>query len=255
MGAGHAHPIYVHEHSRVHRLAPQVKVAVTLGFVLAVALTSRYAWWAFLIDAAALAGVVRLARVPARFVLLRLLVITPFVLLALLIPVIGAGERVELWGLALSREGLWAGWNIIAKAGLGAGASILLAATTPVPQILAGLDRLRVPPTLTAIAGFMVRYLELIAGELSRTRTAMAARGYAPRWIWQARPAAAAAGTLFLRSYERGERVHAAMLARGYTGVMPRIDDERASPGQWLACAGLPLLAATAGAVGWVLTR
>ena len=106
-------------------------------------------------------------------------------------------------GLSLSREGLWSMWNIVAKATIGACTSILLAATTEVPQIVAGLNRLRAPRVLTAIAGFMIRYLELIAEELRRMRVAMTARGYDPRWLWQVRPMAAAAGATFVRSYER----------------------------------------------------
>ena len=46
-------------------------------------------------------------------------------------------------------------------------------------------------------------------------------RGYDPRWLWQARAVASSAGTLFVRSFERGERVHLAMVSRGYAGAMP----------------------------------
>ncbi|HEX6255514.1 MAG TPA: cobalt ECF transporter T component CbiQ [Euzebyales bacterium] len=245
MGAGHSHPLYVHGHSRVHRLQPEVKVAATVAFVFAGALTPREAVWAFAVDAVCLATVIAAARLRPAFVARRLLVIAPFVAFALAIPFVASGEQVEVLGLSLSRDGLWGTWNVLAKASLGATASITLAATTEVPRMLTGMTRLRVPPTLTAIASFMVRYLEVIAGELGRMRTAMAARGYAPRWLWQARPVAASAGALFIRSYERGERVHAAMLARGYAGSMPELDERRATGGQW-ALAGAPV------AVAWV---
>jgi cobalt/nickel transport system permease protein len=92
-----------------------------------------------------------------------------------------------------------------------------------------------VPSVLVAIAGFMVRYLELIAGELGRMRIAMTSRGHDPRWLWQARPIATAAGALFIRSYERGERVHSAMVSRGFTGEMPRFGGTRAVARQWVA--------------------
>ena len=246
MGAGHAHPLYVHEHSAVHSLAPEAKLAAALAFVLAVAVTPREAVWAFAVDAAALAAVVRLARLPARVVLARLAIVAPFVVFALLIPFVASGDRVEVLGLGLSRAGLWATWNIVAKATLGATTSIVLAGTTEVPRILHGLTRLGVPQPLTMIATFMIRYLELIADQLRRMRTAMIARGYDPRWLWQARPIAAGAGALFVRSYERGERVHAAMLSRGYTGAMPILDERTATAGQWLAAAGPPVIAATA---------
>jgi cobalt/nickel transport system permease protein len=86
---------------------------------------------------------------------------------------------------------------------------------------------------LTAIAAFMIRYLDVIAGELRRTRIAMSARGYDPSWIAQIRPLAAAAGALFIRSYERGERVHQAMLARGFVGEFPTALDDQSDVVKW----------------------
>ena len=55
-------------------------------------------------------------------------------------------------------------------------------------------------------------------------RAALAARGYRPRHALQAAAIGRVATALFLRTYERGERVHLAMLARGYAGAMPRLD-------------------------------
>lgn len=240
MGAGHAHPLYVHGHSRVHRLAPEVKVACAVAFVFAVAVTPREAVWAFALHAVVLVVVARLSGVRPRFLMTRLSVILPFITFALFIPFIGSGERIDVFGVALSREGLWGAWNVVAKAGLGGTVSILLAATTEVPGLLTGMTRLRVPSALTMIASFMVRYLELLAAEVRRMRIAMASRGYAPRWLWQARPVATSAGALFVRSYERGERVHAAMLSRGYTGHMPDVHQPRATARGWVAAAMVP---------------
>jgi cobalt/nickel transport system permease protein len=240
MGAGHAHALYVHGHSRAHSLAPEVKVAAAVAFVFAVAVTPRQAVWAFAVHAGVLTAVVAHSGVGPRFVLARLTVILPFIAFALFIPFVGGGERVDVLGVSVSREGLWGAWNVAAKAALGATVSILLAATTQIPHLLTGMNRLHVPSALTMIASFMVRYLELLAGEVRRMRIAMASRGYAPRWLWQARPVATAAGALFIRSYERGERVHAAMLSRGYTGVMPQIDEHRATTREWVVAAAVP---------------
>lgn len=254
MGAGHTHALYVHEHSPVHGLAPEVKVAAAFAFVVAAAVTPRHAVWAFAVDAVALAAVIRLARLPAGFVLARMLVVVPFIAFAFTIPFIGSGERVDVLGVAVSQPGLWATWNILAKATLGVAVSVTLAATTEIPQLLRGLDRLRVPRPLTEIASFMVRYLELIAGDLTRMRRAMTARGHDPRWLWQIRPLAACLGALFIRSYERGERVYAAMRSRGHTGAMP-VDDAAAAPArQWAMAASLPLVAAVVAATALVVT-
>jgi cobalt/nickel transport system permease protein len=68
----------------------------------------------------------------------------------------------------------------------------------------------------------MVRYLDVVTGEMHRMRIAAEARGFSARnprhWPVLAR----STGALFIRSYERGERIHLAMLSRGYAGRMPR---------------------------------
>jgi len=130
-------------------------------------------------------------------------------------------------------------------------ASAILAATTPVAELLGGLERLRLPKTLTVIAGFMVRYADVIADEVRRMRIARISRGHDPRWIWQARAVAASAGTLFIRSYERGERVYLAMVSRGYTGSMPVLQDLAATRAQWLAALAVPGAAALVAATAW----
>lgn len=254
MGAGHAHALFVHEHSPVHRLPPQVKVASAFTFVFLVAITPREAVWAFGVYAVALAGLTMLSRVRFQFVLLRLLGVLPFVAFAFLIPFVASGDHIDVFGVSVSREGLWGSWNIIAKATIGATTSILLAATTEVPDILTGMTRLRVPVVFTSIAGFMIRYLELIVEEVGRIRMAMTARGYDPRWLWQAKPIAASAGAMFIRSYERGERVYDAMVARGFTGSMPDLRRRDPTGSDWALGGLLPALGVVVLLVAGVLT-
>jgi cobalt/nickel transport system permease protein len=254
MGAGHSHALYVHEHSPIHRLAPEAKIVAAFGLVASIALTPRQAVWAFGVYALLVVALVALARLPTGFLAIRLVAIAPFVFFALFIPFIASGETTEIWGVAVSLDGLWGMWNVLAKAALGASVSILLTASTEIPDILRGLGVLRVPPVFNAIAMFMVRYLELVANELRRMRVAMTARGYDPRWISQARPIASSAGALFVRSYERGERVHAAMLARGFIGTMPTLDHRRAESREWMAVAIVVASAAVVAVVAVAMT-
>lgn len=231
-------------------MAPEAKVVAVAAFVVAVALTPREALWVFALDGVALLAIARLAGVRWRFLFTRMLVVLPFVLFALALPFIAEGERTEVLGVGVAVEGLWGMATILSRSLLGVAASILLAATTEVPRILRGLERLRVPPVLTQIAAFMLRYLEVVTDELGRMRRAMTARGYDPRWLWQAKPIAASAGALFIRSYERGERVHAAMLSRGWDGTMPDVraalaggHHDHATGRDWALAAALPSLA------------
>lgn len=255
MGAGHVHALFVHRESPLHRLPPQCKIAALFCFVLVVATTPREAFWAFGLFAVTLAALARVGGLRATFVAKRLLIELPFLAFALFLPIVGGGERVDVVGLSLSVNGLWGAWNILAKGTLGVAASIVMAATTSVPEILHGLDRLRLPRVFVAVAGFMVRYLDVTAAEVQRMSVARRSRGHDPRWIWQARAVASTAGTLFIRSYERGERVYLAMVARGFDGTLPVTLEHDDAPADWLAAFALPVAAAAVSLSAWTVFR
>lgn len=169
-----------------------------------------------------------------------------------MLPFIGGGERIRVLGLSLSAEGLWGAWNIVAKATLGLAVSIIVAATTTMPEFLRGFERLHMPRAFTSTLSFMIRYTDVIADEMRRMKVARESRGYDPRWLWQAKAVGSATGALFIRSYERGERVYLSMLSRGYAGSMPRVDETPATAATWTAALALPAFAAAVATVAWV---
>ncbi len=251
MGGGHRH-LLVHREGPLHRLAPQCKLLATVLFVVAVVATPKEQFWAF----GVLAGLVVLAAVIGRLrltmVARRLVIEVPFLLFAVLLPLLGRDPTVDVLGLQLSQPGLWAAWNIVAKGTIGVAASIVLASTTSVPHVLQGLERLRVPRQLVAITGFMVRYGDVIGGELRRMRIARESRGAASNRLGHARAVATSAGALFVRSYERGERVYLAMASRGYVGSMP-LRSTTATPRSWIVCLLWPAAAVLVAAVAWAV--
>ncbi|MEU2559277.1 cobalt ECF transporter T component CbiQ [Streptomyces longispororuber] len=253
MGAGHVHRLYRHGRSPVHALPPHAKLAAVLCFVVVVVSTPREAVWAFAAYALLLAAVAYAARVPAAFLLRRLLIEAPFVGFALLLPFVAEGERTHVLGLSLSESGLWGAWNILAKGTLGVAASVLLAATTELRALLLGLQRLGLPPLLVQIASFMVRYGDVVTDEMRRMRIARASRGFEARGVRHWGVLAKSAGALFIRSYERGERVHLAMVSRGYTGSLPVLDEVTATRAQWTCALALPLTALAVCLLGWTL--
>jgi cobalt/nickel transport system permease protein len=219
MGAGHGHRLHYHGHSPIHRLPAHVKLLALVGFMLAVVATPREWFPAFGAYLAVLLGVVAVSRVPAAYLAKRMVVEVPFVVFALVLPFVATGERVEILGVAVSGPGLLAAWGLLAKGTIGVLASLTLAATTEPRELLTGLQRLRVPAELVAILGFMIRYLDVVTDEMRRMRVARESRGFQASSVRQWPVLARSAAVLFLRSYERGERVHLAMMSRGYTGV------------------------------------
>ncbi|MFI8303974.1 cobalt ECF transporter T component CbiQ [Streptomyces sp. NPDC085927] len=253
MGSGHVHRLYRHARSPVHALPPHPKLAAVLAFVVVVVSTPREAMWAFGAYAVLLGLVAYAARVPAGFLLGRLLIEVPFVAFAVLMPFVAEGERVEVLGLSLSVNGLWGAWNVLAKGTLGVAASVLLAATTELRELLLGLQRLRLPPLLVQIASFMIRYGDVVTDEMRRMSIARRSRGFEARGLRHWGVLAKSAGALFIRSYERGERVHLAMISRGYAGSMPVIDEVTVSRAQWSYALALPSAALVVCVLGWVL--
>ncbi|AKT52546.1 cobalt ABC transporter permease [Arsenicicoccus sp. oral taxon 190] len=237
----------------VHRLPAQVKVVVLVAFAVVVVAAPQGAWWLLLADAILLVGVVLAARLPWSHVLRRLLVETPFVLFALVTPLVATGPQVRVLGIPLSVPGLVAAGTMLAKATLGVLAAVVLASTTSPRELIAGLDRLRLPSAFVAILTFMVRYLGVVTGDLHRMRVARESRGYTGGRTGHLVAVAGGAGALFVRSYERGERVHQAMLARAYAGRLPSATSARAATAaEWTRGLLLPLAAAVLWA-GWLL--
>jgi len=252
VAAGPHRHLLVHGHSPVHVLPPEVKIAATFLFVVGVSITPREALWAFVIDGSIVAVLLAVAGYRVRQVLARMTIVLPFLIVALIVPFVSSGEPVEVGWFTVSREGLWAAWNIVAKTSIGFCASLLLAGTTPISEVVRGLGRLKLPSLVVSIVAFMFRYLDLIVEEMGRIRTAMVARAHDPRWLWQAKPIASAAGAMFVRSYERGERVHAAMLARGFDGTMPQLDHRAAVAREWVLAMLLPSVSITLAILAFV---
>jgi cobalt/nickel transport system permease protein len=209
--------------SPIHRLDPRAKIVGLAGITVVGVSTPLGAWPVFAACALALAAIAALARVGPWLVWSRVRVILPLVVLAAaFVPFVRGGPEVAVGPLSLSGAGLATFALVTVKAAIGAVSAVLLGTTTSFPDVLHGLERLRVPRLLTVIAGFMYRYVFVIVDEARRMRAALAARAYRPRHLGQAGALGRMITALFLRSYERGERVYLAMLARGYAGTMPR---------------------------------
>ncbi|MCW2772038.1 MAG: cobalt transporter, inner rane subunit CbiQ [Nocardioides sp.] len=222
MGAGHGHKLHFHGHSPVHRAPAHLKILTLIAFMLVVVATPREWYPVFGLYLLLVVAVIALSRVPPTYILKRSVVEVPFLFFALLLPFVATGPTTEVLGVTVSQHGLLAAWGLLVKGTLGVLASLTLAATTEPQEILLGLERLHLPAQLVQIMAFMVRYLDVVTGEMQRMKVARESRGFSARnprhWPVLAR----SLGALFIRSYERGERVHLAMLSRGYTGRMPR---------------------------------
>lgn len=189
--------------SPVHRLPTGIKLAGALAAILAVVLTPFGRVWPLGMIAVLLLAAAALSRVPLAFLARRLLLLEPFVLgvasLSLFQP---HGGMVFLTVLTRSTICLFA--------------MVLLTAVTPFSDLLRFMRKARVPTLLVTVIALMVRYLFVLVNEGDRLRRARASRTFSRsrRQAW--RSLASVTAQLFVRSSERGERVYAAMRARGW---------------------------------------
>jgi cobalt/nickel transport system permease protein len=211
--------------SRVHRLDPRAKIVGLVGVTLVAVSTPLGGWPVWVACALVLATCAASARVPPAALWRRVRVVLPLVLaVGALLPFGRAGGASAALGpLTVHEAGLLVFAAVAAKALIGTVSAALLGATTTFPEVLRGLEAMRVPRLLVLIAGFMYRYLFVLAGETGRMRAALASRGYRPRSALHAGAMGRVATAMFLRTYGRGERVYLAMLARGYSGAMPQL--------------------------------
>jgi cobalt/nickel transport system permease protein len=210
--------------SFIHKLDPRTKFITIIVFLLAVLVTPISRWQAFTLYFALVAILIILSRVPLLYVLKRSFVIVPFVLViaALNIP-FKNGEAISefdiwLWRVSITREGLLVFGNIIVKAWLSILGLILLSSTTPLIRLLKGMEQLGLPRVMVMIISFMYRYIFVLTDEVMRMKQARDSRNFGGKWLWQIKTIGNMIGTIFIRSYERAERVHAAMLSRGFEG-------------------------------------
>ncbi|HEY82804.1 MAG TPA: cobalt ECF transporter T component CbiQ [Dehalococcoidia bacterium] len=215
---------YSDRDSLIHRLDPRTKLVSTFLFITAVALTPPDGWVSYALYSAILAIWLMLSRVPLGYVLKRSLVVLPFVvLIAIFIPFFREGEiagsyNLWLWQVSVTHSGIIILRNILIRAWLSVLSLILLTSTTKLPDLLRGLEQLHMPRVMVMVLSFMYRYIFVLVDEVMRMKQARDSRNFGGRRWWQIRTVGNMIGTLFIRAYERGERVYAAMMARGFDG-------------------------------------
>lgn len=235
--------LYLHRHSIVHQIPAHIKIVAGLLFIIVAVSTDISNWPAFIAFFLIIISVTQIAKLPFSTVAKRSLIEIPFILFALLMPFFGTGEQFEVGSLNLYRDGLLAGASIVAKGTLGILVAINLSATTTAREILRGLEILKMPTPMVQIASFMLRYINVVNDEMQRMAVARSARGFEATGVKQWPVLATAAGALFIRSYERGERVHLAMIARGYQGDLPKEERVANHPKDWIIALSIPALA------------
>lgn len=232
--------------SLIHQLDPRVKLVVTVLFILSNVLLPDGAWVGFLLSWGLILLFNHLSRVGLGYTFKRSFIAIPFALAGLTAIFALPGKPIAAWTigpwhLTATDAGLVRFASILIRSWLSVQMAILLVGTTQFPDLMHALHHLRMPRVLVAIISFMYRYLFVLTDEairLMRAREARSARGASSKsgvsLAWRAQVAGNMAGQLFLRSYERSDRIYNAMLARGYTGQLLTLNPHEMHSRDWL---------------------
>jgi cobalt/nickel transport system permease protein len=206
-----------------HRLTPKTRILCAGLLVCATSLTPNGRWLTWAVYGLGVATIVLMSRVALPVLVRRVAVEFTFISLILLGTLFrDGGAVVWQWGwLRVSTEGLTTLGSVALKAGLSLVMLNVLTLTTSIPDLLQGLAALRVPPLLVAILAAMARYIVVLADEFHAMRRAAVSRNLMATRRWQRLVVGNMIGALFIRTVDRGERIHRAMLSRGYSGLPP----------------------------------
>jgi len=217
----------------VHRLDPRAKVLATLVFMVCVVSFGRYEisqltpFFLFPVAVAAL------AELPAGYLLRKTALMCPFALaVGMMNPLFDRVPLVTLGPLVVS--GGWVSFASIALRGvLTVSAALVLVAVTGFPGICRALERLGAPRAFAVQLLFLYRYLFVLGEEGGRASRARELRSFGGRGRGMG-SYASLVGHLLLRTFLRAERIHMAMLARGFTGAFHLPQESRFSRGDFL---------------------
>ncbi|MGB9926821.1 MAG: cobalt ECF transporter T component CbiQ [Methanosarcina sp.] len=222
-----------YKNSPIHRLDPRIKLLFTLAVIIYVVSLPRiheknmlrlFAVEIYLLVLVLIAGL------NLKYFTLRVLAILPFGLAIALIQPFLRPAFIENYtpypldlpfGLSITYEGLAFGSALIAKFLVCITAVILLSSTTRLRDMVSAADRMGIPREFTLLLSMMVRYLFLFWAVLKRIKVAQETRLFdiwnskVPR-KWIIKQIGNSISSIFIRSYEQGEKTYISMLCRGY---------------------------------------
>ncbi len=214
---------YARHDSALHRLDARTKVMLFISLVILIAIVPQPGWL-FIAVIMSLVIIGTCFGIPLFYLLIRSAVVIPFTGFAILSYMLTKtqGDVYWQWGsFALTSEGLSFGLRLLIRAWIAVCLMILLVNTTPFDRILAALRAFRIPSIFVMLLSFLYRYLYLLWDEVEHMQRARNVRYFGGRLKPQGRWLGSMATSLFIRSYDRAERVQKAMEARGWTGEAP----------------------------------
>ncbi len=260
----HAFDQYHFNQSQIHNLDPRVKVLFTVGFIISNAILPDGSWLAFALAWLVLLFINDQSDLGLGFTFKRSFVVLPFALVAVSAIFSPLGDPLAEWNLGLitlipTDLGLIRFVSILVRSWLSVQMAILLVATTQFPDLIHAFEHLKLPRILTTVIAFLYRYLFILTDEGFRLLRARDARSAGLPGTksggsiqWRVRTTGSMVGQLFLRSYERSDRIYQAMISRGYTGHIRTLNPHQMDQMDWIMMGFSLIILTLIQLVGWI---
>lgn len=232
-------------HSLLESLDPRSKIISFLAIIFCMILTPITRLKDFELYFLLILGISFFSRITPVQIMKKLCILIPFVFfMAMFVPFVKPGQvcwslKIGYWNLNVTCEGAWTFLNIVVKSSLSILLLILASSTTNFTDFLKGLDLLHLPRFLVMLMSFMYRYIFVLLEEARRLMRARSLRYFGSRYMEQFRVLGYMIGMLFIRTYERAERIYHAMILRGFSGEIHDIKHFRFSSVDYLFIAGI----------------
>ncbi|MBM2833553.1 MAG: Cobalt transporter component CbiQ [Candidatus Brocadiaceae bacterium] len=210
--------------SLLEKLDPRTKIVSFLSIILCMILTPITRIRDFGLYFLLILAIGFCSKITPGQILKKVCILIPFILfIAMFVPFIKEGNvclslEIGHWKFDITHEGVWTFLNIIVKSTLSIFLLVIATSTTTFPDFLKGLDMLRVPRLLVMLMSFMYRYIFVLIDEARRLMRARSLRYFGSRYKEQFRAMGYMIGVLFIRTFERAERIYSAMIIRGFSG-------------------------------------
>ncbi|MFQ5711123.1 MAG: cobalt ECF transporter T component CbiQ [Candidatus Geothermarchaeales archaeon] len=218
---------------------PRVKLCSFVAFILAAVAVRTVT--PLIILFLIITGLAVVSGIPLRFFLLRATLFIPMfaAVIALPLPFITPGTPLATIGyggffISITEEGLYRAAQFTLRVWVCVASLVLLALTTRFSRLVQSLERLKAPRVFVMMIAVTYRFIFLFIDEAYRMALAREARRVGmERRMQTMKSLANMLSTLFIRAYERGERVYLAMVARGYTGEAKSMVKMRCTQRDW----------------------
>jgi cobalt/nickel transport system permease protein len=210
----------------VHRLDPRVKIIAALAAIIIVTTESLSGRLVnFAVYSVIILVVTGCSRIPFRYLLKRILILSPFILMAALFYPVSQMQIRELTLTSDWRPLAEAGLSVFLKAFLALLILLLLSSTEKFHRLLRAFRWLKVPAIVTTLSALLYRYIFLLYDERLKTARARESRTPGVLRTSRVRVFGNQAAVIFYRSWERSQLIYQSMLSRGFAGEFPETQE------------------------------